>query len=134
MTPEELADRLEKAADRLPAAIRTTMKHQAVLLVMKIRANASGPPGPNRITGDYTSFGGPGDSWQIEDKKVPGGVQITVGTVRPQGRRLEFGFVGTDSLGRTFNQKPRPHMGPAVEETEQDLPEAIKRTIAEVIG
>jgi hypothetical protein len=134
VTPEELATRLERAADRLPAAIEATMRHEAILLVMKIRANASGPPGPNRVTGDYTSYGGPGDSWQIEAKSVPGGTRITVGTVRPQGLRLEFGFVGTDSLGRTYNQAPRPHMGPAVEETVQDLPEAIKRTIMEVIG
>lgn len=25
-------------------------------------------------------------------------------------RRLEFGFVGTDSLGRNYNQAPRPHL------------------------
>ncbi|MEV0446303.1 hypothetical protein AB0I46_46175, partial [Streptomyces spectabilis] len=37
-----------------------------------------------------------------------------VGTNAPQGRRLEFGFVGVDSLGRHYNQPPFPHLGPAV--------------------
>lgn len=128
MTPEELANRLEKAADRLPEALKATMHHEGMLLLMRIQANASGSPGPNIITGRYRS------SWRIVADRVPGGARITIGTEAPQGRRLEFGFVGTDSLGRSFNQAPRPHVGPAVQETEQRLPEAIKRTIIEVIG
>lgn len=30
--------------------------------------------------------------------------------------RLEYGFVGVDSLGRNVNQAPRPHFRPAVSE------------------
>lgn len=37
-----------------------------------------------------------------------------VGTDSPYGRRLEFGFVGRDKLGRNYNQAPRPHFRPAV--------------------
>ncbi len=36
-----------------------------------------------------------------------------IGTNVPYGRRLEFGFVGADSLGRIYNQAPRPHWRPA---------------------
>jgi hypothetical protein len=128
VTPEELANRLEKAADRLPGAIEAMMHHQGMLLLSRIRANASGRPGPNVVTGRYRA------SWQVVADRVPGGARVIVGTEAPQGRRLEFGFVGTDSLGRTYNQPPFPHVGPAVQQTEQDLPEAIKRTIMEVIG
>lgn len=35
-----------------------------------------------------------------------------VGTDVPYGRRLEFGFMGTDSLGRQYHQPPRPHWRP----------------------
>lgn len=35
-----------------------------------------------------------------------------VGTDVPYGRRLEFGFMGTDSLGREYHQLPRPHWRP----------------------
>jgi len=38
-----------------------------------------------------------------------------VGTDLPYGKRLEFGFVGPDSLGRIFNQAPRPHFRPALD-------------------
>jgi hypothetical protein len=32
----------------------------------------------------------------------------------PKARRLELGFVGRDSLGRTYDQKPRPFMRPGL--------------------
>ena len=32
-----------------------------------------------------------------------------------KARRLELGFVGKDSLGRTYDQKPRPFMRPGFE-------------------
>jgi len=35
-----------------------------------------------------------------------------VGSPMPQTRRLEFGFTDIDSLGRTYNQAPRPHWRP----------------------
>ena len=35
-----------------------------------------------------------------------------VGSPMPQTRRLEFGFVGQDSLGRRYNQPPKPHWRP----------------------
>lgn len=133
MTPEELAKRLDRAADRVPAALKATMRHEAQMLVALILANASGPPGPNVITGDYISYGGPSDSWQVEAWRIAGGAGVTVGTVRPQGRRLEFGFMGTDSLGRTYNQRPRPHMGPAVHDFSKRFPYKIMRAVGEAM-
>jgi len=32
-----------------------------------------------------------------------------------QGARLEWGFVGVDSLGRVYRQGPFPHFGPAAD-------------------
>ena len=37
-----------------------------------------------------------------------------VGTNLEYARRLELGFVGQDSLGRTYNQAPRPYLRPAL--------------------
>lgn len=134
MTPEELAQRLEKAAARVPVVLNATVRHEGQMLLALILANASGAPGPNVITGDYISYGGPGASWQIEAKSVAGGTRVTVGTVRPQGMRLEFGFVGTDSLGRTYDQAPRPHVGPAVQQFQMRFGENVKRAVGEAIG
>ncbi len=38
-----------------------------------------------------------------------------VGAYLPYTARLELGFVGTDVLGRTYNQAPRPFLRPALE-------------------
>lgn len=128
MTPEELAERLEKAAVRAPAAVSATVRHEGALLRSLIQANASGRPGPNIITGRYHA------SWRVVAQRIAGGAQVTVGTEAPQGPRLEFGFVGTDSLGRTYDQPPFPHVGPAVDEISKKMPLVMKRAIGEAIG
>ena len=39
----------------------------------------------------------------------------TVGFTMVYAPRIEFGFVGADSLGRNYNQAARPYLKPAVE-------------------
>jgi len=51
----------------------------------------------------------------LEPKAQVGEFVGAVGTNVEYARRLELGFVGTDSLGRNYNQKPRPHLIPAYE-------------------
>lgn len=51
------------------------------------------------------------DSWvgrivKYSEEEVVG----CFGTDEDQATRLEYGFVGTDSLGRRYNQAPRPHV------------------------
>jgi len=104
------------------------VQHEGVLLRARIQVNASGRPGPNIVTGRYRS------SWQVVAKKFAGGAQVTVGTEAPQGPRLEYGFVGTDALGRTYDQPPFPHVGPAVAESGQSFPDAVKRAVKGVFG
>lgn len=105
----EIAAALEgRAALVLPQAV-SLVRHYAMLLETQIKANASGRPGPNVITGDYRR------SW-THDVYVGGDVVSgIVGTTKPQARRLEYGFVGVDSLGRVYDQPPYAHVGPAVQ-------------------
>jgi HK97 gp10 family phage protein len=44
-------------------------------------------------------------------------------------RRIEFGFVGPDSLGRVFHQAAQPYMRPAYETQKQPAIDAIKNGI-----
>ncbi|MGF2618433.1 HK97 gp10 family phage protein [Rossellomorea vietnamensis] len=37
-----------------------------------------------------------------------------VGSKVPYAMRIEYGFRGTDSLGRTYNQAPQPYLNPAL--------------------
>ncbi|MEW2402130.1 HK97 gp10 family phage protein [Streptomyces sp. NPDC046862] len=128
MTPEELADRLERAATKIGPAVQRAVKHTGELGAARIRGYASGRPGPNVISGDYRS------SWQpTPTRRLPYGASCTIGTNEPQGRRLEFGFVGPDSLGRVYDQKPFPHVQPALPFIETTLLASMRIAVSEVL-
>jgi hypothetical protein len=125
---EEMADRLESAAQRMGEVTEQRMRHVGALGAARIRQNASGRPGPNVITGAYRS------SWRAETSGIPYGAECVIGTDAPQGRRLEFGFVGPDSLGRVYNQPPFPHVQPALGFIEDTLREQMRSVVEELLG
>jgi hypothetical protein len=120
----ETRTRFQLAATTMDARTRAVIVHYGQLLATRIQAHASGRPGPNAPTGDYRR--------SIHAKPFGAGsvFGVRVGTNKPQGRRLEFGFVGADSLGRVYNQPPYPHFGPAVHEIEPPF----KSALAEIAG
>ncbi|MGV9891736.1 hypothetical protein [Streptomyces sp. NPDC003395] len=128
MTPEELAEGLERAATRIGPAIARGVQHTGTLGQARIRGNASGRPGPNVITGAYRN------SWQAKTRRLPYGAICTLGTELPYGRRLEFGFVGADSLGRVYNQPPFPHVQPALGFIGETLMAQMRLAVAEVLA
>jgi hypothetical protein len=106
--PDELVAAMETAAARVGPAVSLAVRHEAMVLQALIQAGASGRPGPNVITGRYRA------SWQTQVVPRRHGAIATVGTFAPQGRRLELGFYGADSLGRVYAQPPFPHVAPAL--------------------
>lgn len=52
-----------------------------------------------------------------------------VGFRPPYARRIEFGFVGADSLGRVYNQAPKPYMRPAWDGKQAEIKAAIKEGV-----
>ncbi len=55
------------------------------------------------------------DSIAVTEPYVDGTVlRIVVGTNKVYARRLEFGFFGTDSLGRNVHQEARPFLRPGL--------------------
>ena len=61
----------------------------------------------------------------IRPELIENGV-VAVGTSVPYGRRIEFGFIGKDSRGRSYHQAARPFLRPAFDEKKDEA-------IAEVI-
>lgn len=129
----QAAPALGDLAKALPAGAQAVLGAVGAELLTTIRQNAStgfhAPgephipgtgPGPNVATGDYRR------SWAL--KTTPG--EVFVFTNAPQGARLEYGFVGTDALGRNFNQPPYPHVRPAVEQVRPKLVQALRALIA----
>ncbi|MEU7576729.1 HK97 gp10 family phage protein [Streptomyces sp. NPDC041068] len=125
--PDQLAAALTRGGKAAVAAADTVMRHNAKALVVEVQRNASGRPGPRVITGRYRA------SWQSDVHRAGPVIVAEVGTNAPQGRRLEFGFVGVDSNGRHYNQPPFPHLGPAVATfgplLTRELGAAIARTL-----
>lgn len=58
-------------------------------------------------------------------------VCVDIGSVQPYACRLEWGFGGSDSLGRVYSQAPRPHWRPAfelnIEKTHQIIAQEIRK-------
>lgn len=106
-----VAMELGQAAAGINGKVSRVVRHHSMLLQNRVKANASGRPGPRVVTGDYR---------RSIDRRVDRSGPATVGYVgtnEPQGRRLEFGFTGVDSLGRFFDQPPYPHFGPSFDDT-----------------
>ena len=122
---DELSASLRLAATRIQPRINQLTRFHAQLLTTRVMANASGRPGPNAPTGDYRR------SWNAQYHKEGDQLVADVGTNRPQGRRLEFGFHGVDSLGRFYNQPPYPHVWPAVEAIAPMYQKSVEAALAE---
>ena len=127
-------------ADALAAQLRTMgkvgdarmerlIRHYGYLLQTRVKARASGRPGPNVVTGDYRRSIG------VQFYRDPkAGFVAVIGTNKPQGARLEFGFHGMDSLGRSYDQPPYPHFGPAFDQTKPELESAADLTVTNLIA
>lgn len=48
-------------------------------------------------------------------------------------RRIELGFIGTDSLGRVYHQQAQPYMRPAWDEQSGSAPGEIAEAVAEAL-
>lgn len=98
------------------------VQQYGLLLLARVKANAAGRPGPRIVTGDYN---------RSINLRVTGGLrpEASVGTNRPQARRLEYGFRGVDARGRRYNQPPYPHFGPAFGEVAPKFQEAAARLL-----
>lgn len=51
---------------------------------------------------------------------------VDVGTDVPYARRIELGFMGTDSLGRTYHQPARPYLRPGLDQNEREIQTEVR--------
>lgn len=76
-------------------------------------------------TGDYRR--------SIHAEKT-GPAEVTLGTDKPQGARLEFGFNGADKRGRRYHQAARPHFRPALDTKAAEAEAAIGTALDAIIA
>jgi hypothetical protein len=120
----EVAKLLKDVSPGVERAMNRTTQQYGSLLRTRVRARASGRPGPRVVTGDYRRSIG------LQMTRERGAYTAVVGTNSVQGRRLEFGFVGADSLGRNYAQAPLPHFQPALDETAPQFATALDTAVA----
>jgi hypothetical protein len=91
----------------------------------KIRANGSVVTGNmvNSISFSTESFQSAPNGSPTNGKKIEKGDKLTlrVGTNVVYGPRVEFGYEGTDSLGRKYNQKPKSFLRNTAIEKKEDI-------------
>lgn len=120
-----VASSIELHGTKVGAKAQRVVAHHGLLLQAAVKRHASkprtGPPGPRLQTGDYVR----------SIALAVGLLQAEVGTSKPQGRRLEYGFSGTDALGRVYDQPPYPHFQPAADEVEPLFTAALLATMVE---
>ncbi len=89
------------------------------------------PPAPNKsqedALGPYTEA-----YMQLQIANAVAGDRITASYTMEYARRLEFGFVGTDSLGRHYNQPPRAWTRLAAQQWQKFTEEATNEAKARV--
>lgn len=110
-------------AVKVEAGVPGLVAQYGVIYQGRVKERASGRPGPNVITGDYRGTIG------VDFAVVNGIATSTVSTSAPQALRLENGYFGTDSLGRTYHQGPFPHWEPDLIRTAEELAAAASALV-----
>lgn len=60
-------------------------------------------------------------------------VEVATGTDVEYAKRIEFGFMQADSLGRHYNQAAQPYMRPAYDTKRNEAEQETKRALVDLI-
>lgn len=108
---------LTAGAEKVTPLLQVAVDGVAVELRTATQRNAHGRPGPHAVTSDYISSWRSGPFDESDRDRGPG-EEIAAASVysdQAQAHRLEFGWTGTDSLGRHVEAPPYAHLGPAID-------------------
>ena len=120
---KETATYFRLTGQTLPARVNPVIQHYAEVLKMGIIAFSSGRPGPEIDTGFYH------ESWVVEFSMEGDFLVAEISSGAPYANRLEYGFAGTDSLGRVYHQPPFPHIGPASDIVAPNFEDALAKVV-----
>jgi len=121
---DEVLREIEKAKKKKMVA---TGEHARNKVVEKLSGQRTGKTGYLPGGGAYTmsSPGEPPASAEGQLKEsidyTFNGDEVIIGSPIKYAPRMEFGFMGTDKLGRTYNQAARPFLRTTLKENEKDL-------------
>lgn len=100
---------LEELLTGTQGPVALDLSQRAIRVESAAKENATGRPGPNVISGRLRGS----ITWRLGVDAE--GLYAEIGTNVEYGRRIELGFTGVDSLGRTYDQPAYPFLLPALE-------------------
>ena len=126
---EDLAKAFSKLADDIKGpALEAATRAAALPVLNQVRITVPEGGRTPYKTGTYRR------SFAMETtEKTAERCTVVVGTDAPQARRLEYGFVGADKLGRVYNQAPRPHIRPALDENRGAAVDEFRAAIGDIV-
>lgn len=124
---KEIVAEFTGVSRRVQRSVNRVTRTYGRILQTRIMAKASGRPGPNAPTGDYRR------AWKVTFSREGEVLGAELSNDRPQRDRLEYGFSGTDSLGRVYNQPPYPHIMPAKMEVEPEYEAAVTAVLVALL-
>ena len=126
---EDLAKAFSKLADDIKGpALEAATRAAALPVLNQVRITVPEGGRTPYKTGTYRR------SFHMETvEKSSERCRVEVGTDAPQARRLEYGFVGADKLGRVYNQAARPHIRPALDENRGAAVDEFRAAIRDII-
>lgn len=109
-------------------AKRLTSRTQAVVVTSSGRLRGLDPSLPGESPKIVTHILNDSISGEVvvRRSKITGFIGV-IGVARKYALRLELGFIGSDSLGRVFRDKPRPFLLPAVKNKKRQIQQALVR-------
>lgn len=118
----EFEEALSATIVRVSAHTELATKAAGEKIVELIRSHMEGRPGPNRISSKLF------DSIRSDSGRVSGiagnagGWSATISANTDYAKRIEFGFNGTDSRGRSYHQPAYPYFEPGMQDAvDQDI-------------
>lgn len=142
-------DGLEDDLTRAGASARSLLSKAVYatggLLQTEVRANASSATHPNRESARRGHMPGTGPGPNVATGNYRRSIQHTptieagepvsyIHSNAAQARRLEYGFVGVDSLGRSYSQPAYPHWQPAAEKAGGILEAQAARVLDQLLN
>lgn len=131
---KELQATFEQLGKEISNILEDATAAGSMVVVAAAQENSAkgGDEFPHRVTGNL--FRNIAEVSPAVIKKTDERCEMAVGSSMEYARRLEYGFSDTDSLGRKYNQPPRPFLRPALDENEAEVEEAIKLRFQKMLG
>lgn len=85
------------------------LSRRAIAVESSAKDHATGRPGPNVISGRLRGS----ITWRLGEDEL--GLYADIGTNVEYAARIELGYQGTDSLGRTYDSPAYPFLRPGLE-------------------